>query len=134
MTMKLQGADALLKDLKAFGPSVSQKAAKTGVRKAAQYLRREFKREAPRVSGTLRKSIKLKMGRDGKAWVGLRERYYYKTLEFGRKGGPPLHPFFERVWNQHRGQAAQMIVDETRKAVYVEAGKVYARSRTRRRK
>ena len=133
--MKLQGADVLLKEMKAFGPTVSKKASATGVRKAGALLRRKFKAAAPRSSGKLRKSIKMKYSRrSGKVWVGLRENYYYKTLEFGRKGGAPLHPFFERTWNEHKGQAAQLIINETRKALYVEAGKVMARTRTRRRR
>jgi len=133
--MKLNGVTELLKDMKAFGPTVSKKAADVGVRKAAAMLRREFKKAAPKRSGTLRKAIKLKYSRrSGKAWVGLRERYYYKTLEMQSERGAPLHPFFEKTWNRHKNTAADMIVSETRKALYTEAGKVMARSRMRRKR
>lgn len=127
--MKLAGIDALLKDMKAFGPTVAKKGADAGVRKAAQMLRKRLRHAAPRKSGVLRKSIGYKYSRrSGKAWVGLRERFYYKTLEMNTAKGAPTHPFFEKTWNAHRKEAAQMIVDEARKALYTEAGKVMARS------
>lgn len=132
--MKLVGMDALLKDMKAFGPTVAKKGADVGVRKAAQMLRKKLRHAAPRKSGVLRKSIGYKYSRrTGRAWVGLRERFYYKTLEFDSNRGKALHPFFKKTWEANKREAAQMIVDEARKALYKEAGKVMARSKTRNR-
>lgn len=132
--MKLNGADVLLKEMKAFGPTVSKKAGDAGVRRAAMFLRREFRRAAPRETGTLRKAIKYKYSRRlGKAWVGLRERYYYKTLEFDSARGQAMRPFMERAWDKDKRGVADLIIRETRKALYVEAGKVAARTRMRRR-
>ena len=132
--MKLKGAAELLRDLKTFGPRVADQASAKGLRKAGQYLSREFKMAAPRQTGNLRKSIGYKYSRRSRrVYVRLRRNFFYKTLEFGRNGGPPLNPFFERVWKQHSEQAAQLVVDETRKAVYYEAGRMYARSARRRR-
>jgi HK97 gp10 family phage protein len=133
--MKLEGVEALLKDMRAFGPSVSKKAADQGVKKAGAYLRKQFRAAAPRRSGLLRKSITMKYYRkSGKLWVGLRKNAYYKTLEYGREGTGPMHPFFEKTWNAHRRHAAQMIIKSARRALYEEAGKVYAKSKTRRKR
>lgn len=130
--MELKGAKELADQLKKFGPKVSRKAADKGVRKAALYARREFKAAAPRRSGQLRKAIKFKYSvKSGRAWIGLRERYYYKTLEYGRKGGSPMHPFFARAWRRIRRKVASTIVEETRTALYEEAGLEYIRSKAR---
>ena len=134
-SMKLEGVEGLLKDLKALGPRAATRAGDTGTRKAAMLLRRRLRNSAPRQSGNLRKAIKYKYyKKSGKAYVGLRERYYYKTLEFGRKGGPPLRPFFEKAWKKSRREVTRVMIEETRKAVYFEAGKVYANSLRRRRR
>lgn len=132
--LTLNGADVLLKEMKAFGPTVAEKATVTGLRKASRLLAKEFKRSVPnstgRSTGRLRRQIKYKVSRRAKkAWVGLRKGrgetnilYYYKTLEFGRDGGPPLAPFMALAWNDVRASAADLIIEETRKALYVEAG------------
>ena len=138
--MKLVGADILQKELKAFGPTVGKKGGQKGVRKGAQMLRRELRRAAPKRSGTLRKALQIKVSRRNPiAWVGLRKikgepkgRWYYRTLEFGREGGQPLHPFFEKAAENVSQSVAQTIVSEARKALYEEAGKVLARTRFRR--
>lgn len=132
--MKLEGAQELMRELAKFGPRVEQNASAKGLRKAGQYLNKEFKRAVPKRTGLLRKSLGYKYSRRSRrVYVGLRKNFYYKTLEFGREGGAPLNPFFERVYDQHKAAAAQLIVNETRKAVYYEAGRVYARSARRRR-
>jgi len=142
-SMELIGALELEKELKAFGSKVAKRAANSGTRKAAMHLRRAFKAAAPRVTGTLRKSLTYRYyPRSGVALVGLRKtpgdanakiRYYYKTLEFGRKGGRPLNPFFAKTWNKNKRKAARIMVKETRIALYEEAGKEFIRSKRRRR-
>ena len=120
---------ALLKDLPA---KLQTKVTKTGLRKAANRTRSVLRRAAPKVSGELRRSIVVKVGKRGKAWVGLRKNYFYKTLEFDSARGPALAPFFLEAWNAHENEIAQMLVDETRKALYQEAGRIHARANFRR--
>jgi HK97 gp10 family phage protein len=60
--------------------------------------------------------------------VKSKTRFYYKTLEFGREGGPPLHPFFLNAYNSARSETAQKIIEETKKAVYTEAARINRRS------
>ena len=134
--IELVGAKELSKQLKEFGPKVSKRAANTGIRKAAMQVRREFKAAAPRgKTGNLRRSIKMKYSpRSGRAWVGLRDRFYYKTLEFDSARGRPLYPFMEKAWNKIRKNVAQMMITETRKALYEEAGKEFIRSKARNRR
>jgi len=140
MTMELQGADFLSKQMKAFGPTVSQAAGKRGVSKAAQLVRREIRKNAPKRTGTLRRSIGYKTygrknGTSKSAYVGLRKlkneskgRWYYRTLEFPHKRGEPYNPFFQDAWDASKENAAQLIVDATSTALYTEATKVYRRS------
>ena len=141
MTMELKGADFLSQQMKAFGPTVAEKAAKRGLAKAAQLVRREMWARMPKPrTRTLRKSIGYKTyGRKGgivkKAYVGLRKqrneskgRWYYRTLEFPHKRGDAYHPFFQDAWDASKESAAQLLVDSTTTALYTEATKVYRRS------
>ena len=132
----------LIKDMYAMGPSISKKGGQQGVRKAAMQLRKRLRAAAPKRTGTLRRAIQFKHSRRGAmSWVGIKKlkgethaRNYYATLERGRKGGPPLHPFIARTIENSKDEVFETMVTETRKALYVEAGKVYARSKTRRKR
>ena len=127
-TFKLEGADELNRLLKQFPENVAKRAKRTGLRKAGARLRTLIRRDAPKESGTLRKSIRVKSHKNGSVTVGLKERYYYKSLEFRTARGQPLHPFFERSVERHAAVALRIMLDETRDALYREAGKSYARS------
>lgn len=128
----LNGGKELAALLKSFPQKTQARVTKTGLRRAANKTRSVLRRAAPKISGRLRNAIKVKLGRRGKAWIGLRERYYYKTLEFDSARGEPLRPFFLAAWNAHEKQIAQMLIDETRKALYVEAGKIHAKANFKR--
>ncbi len=142
MTMQLQGADFLSQQMKAFGPTVAEAAARRGVAKAAQMVRREMWKRAPKTgpTGNLKKSIGYKTyGRRGggakSAYVGLRKirgesrgRWYYRTLEFPHKRGAAYNPFFVDAWEATKDRAAELIIDATTKALYTEATKVYRKS------
>lgn len=138
--MQLEGVDELLKTFKQFGPLVAKRAGVTGVRKAATYVRKNLKADAPKVSGTLRKSIGYKKlrqrGRNDSAVayiVGLRKRYYYRTLEFGNKRVSfPTHPFAGRSFQRSSSTAVRIMIKGMKDAVYFEAGKSYRRSLQRR--
>lgn len=155
MGIELIGADALIKELKKFGPEVTKEAGKTGLKKTAGLMRKDFRREAPRgKTGMLRSSIGAKYSRSGRvAWIGYRPskkdakrgkkrgsgaHYYYKVLEFGRKpykkrngysyaGTPPMNPFFFKTFGRNATKYANLLVEETEKAVYASAIKVKAR-------
>lgn len=154
MDIELIGADFLRKELLKFGPVVAKRSRDVGVRKAAVYMRRELKKDAPRgKTKTLRNNIGYKYSRkSGKAWVGLRPRkkdkgsgtkggvFYYKTLDFGRpqytrpvRGNQPatgpMNPWFVESARRASDNSAQVIIKETTKALYTESGKVYTRSK-----
>jgi hypothetical protein len=139
--MKLQGADFLSQQMKAFGPTVSEKAGRKGVGKAAQMVRRSMRQASPKpITGKLRKALSYKtygrkQGTSKTAYVGLRKirgesrgRWYYRTLEMPHKGGAPYNPFFKDAWESSKKQAAQIIIDATATALYAEAAKVYQKS------
>lgn len=138
-SMKLQGVDFLREAMEKFGPTVSEKAQKTGVRRAAVLVRRAFVKAAPKgKSGNLRKSIGYKTyGKKGhkQAYIGLRKRrgesrgrWYYRTLEVDHARGKAYNPFFAKAWDGVKEEAAQTIIGATTKAIYTEATKVYRKS------
>ena len=128
-SFKIEGAKELQELLKTFPDKVKQRATDTAVRQAGARLRTAFRRAAPRKSGTLRSSIGTGFDkRTGKVYVGLQTRYYYKSLEYSSKRGAPLNPFFEQAWKQNREQVAQLIINYTHRALYLEAGKIHART------
>lgn len=129
-SFKIKGADVLKELLEQFPENVQRRAVNTGLGKAGGRLRTYLRRSAPVQSGTLKKSLGVKRDRkNGKVKVGLMTRFYYKTLDFLSRRGPPLRPYFENVWNSRRAEITQMILDETVKAISVEAGKIYAKTR-----
>ena len=133
---KMVGVEALMRDLNKFPDNVSRNVQKKGLRKAAARMRTYLRRAAPRVSGELRNSIaigKPSRSNPGRLRVGLMRNFYYKTLEFGREGGAPMHPFFESAAERHAGDVSNVLVEETQKALAYEAGKIYARSQQRKR-
>jgi hypothetical protein len=151
-SFKIKGADVLKQILAQFPPAVEKRAVNTGLGKAGGRLRTYFRRAAPRVDGTLRKSIGIKRDRKtGKVKVGLMTRFYYKVLSYGRKsymrrastrngvqkptkhkwsGSDMSNKFIEQTWYSKRAEIAQMIIDEARRAIEIEAGKMAARSRS----
>jgi hypothetical protein len=133
--IELQGADFLLKQMKAFGPTVSKKATKTGIRKAANKLARTLRNAAPSRTGTLKKQIKAKIGKRGIAWVGLRKGrgetqvlFYYKVLDMDSARGKAVAPWFLKAAEASAKETSDTIIRETTKALYSEAAKVYERS------
>ena len=158
-SFKIVGADQLKKMLEQFPDAVQRRAVNTGLNKAGGRLRTYLKRAAPRRDnfhgdappGQLVKSIGVKHDRKtGKIKVGLMTRFYYKVLEYGRnphkrrykravsnfggydvKGSPPMHKFFEKVWDMRKAEITQMILDETWKAISIEAGKMHARTKAK---
>lgn len=133
--VELQGADFLLKQMKAFGPTVEKKATKTGLGKAARKMAKNIRNAAPKNTGRLRRQIGAKVGRVGVAWVGLRKGKgetqvlsYYKTLDFDHKRGKAYNPWFLKAAEASSNEAADTIIKETTKALYSEASKVHKRS------
>ena len=167
----------LVESLKQFPEAVQERAIKDGVSKGARDLAVAMRRAAYAApaktpagfTGTLRRAIRAVVGRHGdalgKAWIGLKKirgesrlRFYYKTLEYGRKPGKrkiagsayarrwggrkhykyravagtaePLRPFFVAAWRANKDAIADDIVEATAAAVYAEAGKAYAKSKS----
>ena len=141
MTMKLVGADFLLKQMKAFGPTVAERGGRKGVAKAAQLVRRTMRKAAPTgKTKMLKKSIGYKTyGRTGggakQAYVGIRKirgeskgRWYYRTLEVDHARGKAYNPFFVKAWESVKDQADDLIISAATDAFYTESGKVMAKS------
>jgi HK97 gp10 family phage protein len=133
-SFKVDGIKELNQLLKTFSDNVKKRSTDTGLRQAGARLRTALRRAAPRQTGTLRNAIGSKFDkRTGTVKVGLMNRFYYKALEMNTKRGAPLRPFFEATWKQNREQIADLIIQNTTKSLYQEAGKIYARTKARKR-
>lgn len=135
-SIQLNGVKELNALLEAYPSSVTKAAGRTGVRKAAQKFRASL--NIPTRTGLLRKAVKVRGRRADKTsvrfFVGLGKikgesniRGYYKTLEMNTKRGGPLRPFLLPAYNAQKEALAQLIVDETRKAVYDQAARINRR-------
>jgi len=149
-SITIKGAKELQAILSQFPKAIEKRIVNNALSKAGGRLRTYFRRAAPKGDGTLRKSIGVKRDRKtGRVSVGLQSRLYYKTLEHGRKpykrrwrkgkgskfsvgGSPAMRKFFEQTWALKQGEISQLLLDECVKAISVEAGRAYARSRAAR--
>lgn len=141
MSLELRGAKELAAFLEAAPQQVAVKAGRQGLGKSSVRLRTYIRRAAPRKSGKLRAAIKSKVGRSAPiAWVGLKERYYYKTLEYGRNahkrkgkpraGSPQMSrfAFFKKAVDAHRKEILQVTIDATRSAFFKESGRLITKT------
>jgi hypothetical protein len=153
VTVNIKGATELAACLRQMPDTAALKAQRTGLSKGAVRLRTYIKRAAPRRLGKLRAAIRSAVARKKpEAFVKLGKikgepkiRFYYKTLEFGRKaykrkktffgkggGSYAASPqmatnFFEWTFVRHKTEIAKLIVSETRIALYKNAGTLAAR-------
>ena len=158
--VEVLGFKELQDELRKFPEAVQAQALQTGMRKAVGKLRTALRRAAYskvakgyKRTNKLRQAIRSAVGKraenKGKAWVGLKKvpgesrvRFYYKTLEFGRKAysrkrgpvkaTPPMKPFFVRTVAANQAATMQILIQETQRAIALAAGKAYARSKGRR--
>jgi hypothetical protein len=148
ISIQLAGVEELKKLLETYPEKVALKAQKRGLTRGAARLRTYFRAAAPKKSGKLRKDIKYKtaLGSAGsKVIVGISKRHYYKVLDIGRQpyeksakrggkkyryaGSPPMRPtYFADVWYSKRESIAQLIIDETRTALYQEAANIHSKT------
>jgi hypothetical protein len=163
VTVTLKGAAELAACLQQMPDTAAVKAQRTGLSKGANRLRTYIRRAAPRKSGKLRNAIRSALSRKklvayvklGKIRGESKIRFYYKTIEYGRKAhmrGPPKkgivnrlkravgrgkYPvaaspqmatnFFGWAFVHHKTEIAQLVVSETRVALFKNAGTLAAR-------
>jgi hypothetical protein len=141
LTVTIKGADELISFLKQAPEQLAVKSGRVGATRASARLRTLIRRAAPRKTGKLRAEIKSKTSRRAAvAWVGLKGRFYYKTLEFGRKAhkrkGHPVaaspdmarFAFFKKAVDAHRATIFQMMIEQTRAALIKETVRLSARA------
>jgi hypothetical protein len=144
-SIKLVGVEELKKLLEDYPAKVTLTAQKRGLTRGAARLRTAFRHAMPRgKTGRLKKSIKyqtVKGSRGSKIIVGLTTNQFYRVLEDGRKpykrksrgnmiykGSAPMRDtHFDAVWHSQRAGVAQLIIDETKRALFQEANKIHSR-------
>jgi len=127
---KLEGAKALEKIFETFPFAVVKRTRRVGLRRSGARMRTYMRNDAPRRSGNLRRALRSRQLKSGAVTVGLKDRFYYKTLDLHTARGAPLAPWFENSVERHAPVISQMIVNETKMAINVEAGKAYSRSKS----
>ena len=145
--VKLTGADDLKRWLKEFPPTVHKTVMQQAMLRAASRLRTLMRRRAPYgETGRLKQSIDMRRRKNGGVLVGLLGRTYYGTLDRGRKAyvrrdGVRVRGTrkfdsagvgIDQVWESHKEQTAQMVIDQAKLVLAREAGKLYAMTNNRR--
>jgi hypothetical protein len=145
--IRIDGLEQLNKILKEMPDNVQRKVAVAGVRIAGSRLRTFMRRHVKRLKdkGLLEKAISMKYGKGknaAKVTVGLNSRFYYKTLEQGRKAyertnkrgtrfkvsATPIMNSqglnLESVWNTHKDDILKILVEGMQQALYKELGRM----------
>lgn len=129
LTFDLEGEKAVTEILNLFPDKVKLRAMKKGYSKAASRMRTALRRDAPKGTGTLRKAIRVRRHRNGSFSVGLKERYYYKTLEFMYPSGGAYRPWFVESVKRHAKPILGICEEAVKAALAQEAGKAYQYSK-----
>ena len=151
--MQINGLEQLQKLMAELPDKVQRQVAVAGVRIAGSRLRTLMRRRVPVRSSKLRKAIGLKYGKGrdvAKVTVGLLSRFYYKTLEQGRKpykrkstkgiyytvsGTPNMDSQglgLEDVWNTHKDELLKVLIEGMQKELYRQLGRASVTGKFRR--
>jgi HK97 gp10 family phage protein len=150
----VKGLDDLLKELKEMSPNIEKESLRTGIFRAAQFMRDKVKDAAPisdgarprggrfrnLLPGDLKRSIKAKRRRGTKteAAAGVSGNFYAKFVEFGHVlkghrpnreilGHVPANPFIARTFEANKDGA----IEEVRKGVLEQIKKRIAKLRSK---
>ena len=151
--IQINGLEQLQKLMSELPDKVQKQVAVAGVRIAGSRLRTLMRRRVPVRSGKLRKAIGLRFGKGrdvAKVTVGLLSRFYYKTLQEGRKpfkrkspkgiyhtvsGSPSMDTEglgLEDVWNTHKDELLKVLIEGMQKELYRQLGRASVTGKFRR--
>jgi len=131
ITIEMNGASDVNDLLLSMPSAIQKRARRTGMARAAGKYRTLLRKDAPRVTGLLRRAIQVKRHKNGSYSVGLKTLFYYKKLDFVYPSGGAYNPWFLDSVDRHKDTILAELVKKTEEAVYVEAGKTYRRSLTK---
>jgi HK97 gp10 family phage protein len=132
----LEGGAKLERKLKALDAKVSKKIVTKALRAGAKIILTAAKAAAPKQSGTLKKSLKVRAGKRKKGTVRFvvqtatgdfkGETYYAAFLEYGHKAGSrklenrkviPAKPYLGPAFDSKKEEAAKAIADSMRHGI-----------------
>ena len=119
--------------LEGFTPQIRKRVFARTLNRAARELRKRLRADAPKYTGNLRRSIRVSRVYGSSLFVGLRDRYYYKVLDYPSKRGAPMAPWFEASWGRHRSAISSIMRQEFAYAVDFEMGRMTAQFNARKR-
>ena len=124
------GLKKLLKKLETIEPKVAKKLFRRSLRDGAKVIQREAKRLVPKLSGDLRRGIRVKAGRRSRTSASVlvvsptREKlgiplgatgYYPATIEYVSPArGIPADPFFTDAFDNKEDEAMAVITQSLR--------------------
>lgn len=141
-SVKLQGGKELERKLLALDRKIARKIVSQALRAGAKVILKQARANAPKRTGLLRRSLKVKAGKSKKGRVSFvvqtaaghykGETFYGSFVEFGHKLGKrrrakgvkderkriPAQPFLEPAFNSKKEQAARVIADVIRQGIY----------------
>lgn len=126
--VEIKGLKELLRDLKQLEPKVAKKILRRSTKKGLEPVKKEVEAIAPRDTGALASSLKIKPGRRKRNTISRVVQFgegffkghtwYAGVQEFGapKKNVRAKH-FMQRAYEATRSQAAKIATDDIRKAV-----------------
>lgn len=136
----IQGAAELEAKLKALPRKVSGKITRQALRSGAKVVQKQAQADAPRKTGLLARSIKVRAAKRSRGRIGILvqtatgffkgKSFYSGFIEFGRKTGSrksavrrevPADPFMARALEKKKAEAVQVVAAEIRKGIEREA-------------
>lgn len=110
ISVRIEGLDRALGALDRWGAIELRRRSRQGIRAGAGILRTPMKREAPKRTGALARSVTVVANRDGSASVGPRIRYRHFVIRGTRRGVRP-NPFVDRTVDRELDNVKRRVGD-----------------------
>lgn len=144
VTIRLEGARELHRELKKLERKAATKISRKALRDGAKVILKETKSAAPKRSGLLQRSLKVKAGKRKKDTVRFRvqtaggdykgEAFYGAFVEYGHKAGSRKlgakrrdvkpNPYMGPAFEKSKEKAARVIVESIKHGLALGGGKV----------
>lgn len=126
---EIKGLKEVIKNLKELEPKVQKKVVRKALREGTKIVQKEMQGEAPTDTGALKKSIKVRAGKQKKHSLSVKvetdksqfpDQYYSAFVEFGTSKQPAQH-FMENAFKAKEDEARQRMVEALKDGIEKEA-------------
>ncbi len=124
---KITGLESLIKKLNDLPDKLEKKVIRSAVRKGAIIVRDKARGYAPKKTGTLKKSIKIRNNKSARGITSFKigptndkkkgtDVFYGRFQEFGTSK-MPAHPFMRPAYDESEKEVLDKVIDEIRSKV-----------------